>query len=590
MSRKDGLFDLPQYRPSKRARDVLLVGRIASPGKAPQDLLERVATSLFPLEEKFGTAPKKIKMMAEEFAGYMVEGLVIPGTPALTNIGRYESALSSCVVIPVKLDSRDNFVEKTIISYYKQNMGSGFDLTGYKNPVELLLWINKLSARETATGQYDRYIGNIATLHISHPRIKEFIDAKQINPEIIHFNISVDVTEDFFKTVEDDKPYVLLDGTRVSSSGLLRRMAENAWDNGDPGLIFLERMNKDNPISQLNPYVSTAPCSEMGLAQGETCQFGYLNIGKFVKLKKNGAVSVDYHKLDLVTQLLTRVLDNAVEYSFPHYPTEKSAQVAQLNRKIGIGVCGLADLLIAHTLPYDSVEARNLARDLLSFINYTSKWASVKLAKKRGSCLAMNFPRQNKYLSGRFLEEKYGANPTRTVSLNDWENLANYIRKTRRLRNILTTALPPTGRSSILLETTASIEPLFSIYDHNYKIKKNLLDFLSRKLKKNSRLLNQIVKEAKSSNSFQNIKILPPKIRECLKTAREISPVGHIRMVVDLAGMNGVVDEAASKTINLPNRARIDEVREIFLLTYRLGLKNISVYRDGSKKNQPERL
>ncbi len=588
MKNQERRSSLPFYNPSERARSLAVKGKIAASEEDPQQFLDRVVNTLFSPEDKFGTKSEEKRKIAEEFASYMVEGYVMPGTPALTNAGRHESALSSCVVIPVDLRERESAAIR-IKSYYQQNMGSGFDFTPYENPVELLKWINDLSVQETATGNYDRYIGNMGSLHVSHPQIEKFIGAKR-NDVIKHFNISVDVTEDFMGRAERGENFRLIDGSSINATTLLHRMAENAWQNGDPGLIFLERMNKDNPVSSVSKYVTTPPCSEMGLAEGETCQFGYINLAKFASVQNDGQVRIDYSKLSSVTNLLTRVLDNAIEHSISRYPTEVSASIAQLKRKIGIGVCGLADMLITCGLPYDSSEARALGRDVLSFINYTSKVSSANLASDRGSCLVMLNTLQNAYISGRFLEDKYAASPTRSVSEQDWKKLADTIRSTGKLRNILTTSLPPTGRASILLGATPAIEPMFTIFDENGNIKTAITDFLSTTLGSNSELLTRVLSEARDAGSFLNIVSLSPEIRNVLKTAKEISPDDHLKMVSALAGMHGVIDEAASKTVNLPAAATIEDVENIFVSAHRLGLKNISIYRDGTKQNQPEKL
>lgn len=589
MKDKEKISSLPFYNPSERAWNVVVKGKIVSSEENPQQFLDRVVNALFSPEDKFGTKPEEKRKMAEEFASYIIERYVMPGTPVLTNAGRRESALSSCVVIPVDLRERKS-AAAIIKSYYQQNMGSGFDFTPYENPVELLKWINDLSAQETATGGYDRYIGNMGSLHVSHPQIEKFISAKRDDDTIKHFNISVDVTEDFMGRAERGENFLLTDGSSINTATLLHRMAENAWQKGDPGLIFLERMNKDNPVSNISKYVTTPPCSEMGLAEGETCQFGYINLAKFILVKNDGEVDIDYTKLSSVTRLLTRVLDNAVEYSTLYYPTQLSTNIALLKRKIGIGVCGLADMLIACGLPYDSSEARTLGRDVLSFINYTSKVSSVDLASDRGSCLVMLNTLQNDYVSGRFLEDKYAASPTRSVSEQDWQELADTIRSTGKLRNILTTSLPPTGRASILLGSTSAIEPIFTIFEENGNIKTVIIDFLFRTLGSNSELLTRVLSEARKAENFQNIEVLSPEIRNVFKTAKEILPDDHLKMVAALAGMHGVIDEAASKTVNLPVAATIKDVENIFVLAHRLGLKNISVYRDGTKQNQPEKL
>ena len=189
-------WKFPNYAPSKRAWEVLTHGRIVAKDETPQQLLERVITTIFSVEDEFGTQPKETKKVAEEFAEHMIAGLVILGTPTLTNAGRHNAALSSCVVIPVDLRELNAATEERIRSYYKQNMGTGFTFTPYDDPVAILIWLNELAARETATEQYERYIGNMGILHISHPHVKAFIEAKH-DKDIKHFYISIDVSEDF---------------------------------------------------------------------------------------------------------------------------------------------------------------------------------------------------------------------------------------------------------------------------------------------------------------------------------------------------------------------------------------------------------
>jgi ribonucleoside-diphosphate reductase alpha chain len=577
--------ELPLYNPSGKAWEVMVEGAILSPDELPQDLLKRVIDTLFSVELSFHVAPKRIEQLKYEFAEYLVNGFCMPGTPVLTNAGRYETALSSCAIVPVDLRAPgDMQAEQRICSYYRQNMGSGFNFTASPQPVALLRWLDNLSAQEAATGNYDRYIGNMGLLHISHPEIEEFIRCKR-GKSMDHFNISVDVTEQFMDSVKQKAYFPLSDGTAIRASDLFRQIAENAWYNGDPGLIFLERMNRDNPVAQLSEYVGTPPCAETGLAEGETCHFGSLNLSKFVHGHGRDA-AIDYEKLQSVTQLLTRVLDDAVEYSISRYPTKVSADIAQMKRRIGIGVCGLADMLLAFDLPYDAPEARSLTRDILSFINYTSKWASVELAQERGSCTAMNFPSSNAYLSGRFLEEKYACQPTTTVSAEAWTTLAQAIRE-KGLRNISTTALPPTGRVALLLDTTSSIEPFLSIFDGKGNIRQTIKDYLMRKVQGDELFFEEICWQAARSGSFQRITSLPAAVRDRLKVAKEIAGAAQVRMVAEVAGIHGVIDESASKTVNLPHEATVDDVEHIFMLAYDLGVKNISVYRDKTMVGQP---
>lgn len=568
-----------KYIPSPSAHQVLIKGKIISSKETPQQMFDRVVRALFAVEEKMGIALNETRKAKTQFAQFMAEKTFTPGTPTLTNAGRsgYEnSALCSCALIPVDLRKPQASAEM-IKAYYKQNMGSGFDLTPYANPLKLLIWLNNLAASETATGSYDRYIGNMANLHISHPKIKDFIEVKTTK-HLMYFNLSVIVNDMFMDAAKKNENFTMIDGSKISARNLLRLLAESAWTCGDPSILNLERMNKNNPVSHIAPYISAPPCAEMGLSDGETCQFAYINISKFAT--PNG---IDYEKLEAVTRIVTRALDNAVEIGLDNFPHPKSAKVARLKRKIGIAASGLADTLLYYNLPYDSDKARKLAKNVLSFINYTSKVASVELAEARGSCEAMK-KKENKYYQ-TYLEDRYGSG-TDTITKKQWHQLANRIRTSRKLRNICTTTLPPAARVSILMDASAGIEPFFGIPASIDQLRPSIITFVKKHAKKKTyKILNQAVAEG----SFQNVD-LPSQHRECLKTAKEISALGHLKMVAALAGTSGVVDESASKTVNLPKSSTPADILNIFLLAHDLGLKNISVYRDGTYEEQPFKL
>lgn len=560
-----------QYQPSENALRVLTKGNILAPGESPQEMFERVVDTLFSVEKKFGTTKKDAEKAKEEFARYMAAKMYTPGTPTLTNAGRagYEqSALSSCAIIPVDLRKRQAS-KKLIKAYYRQNMGSGFDLTPYANPVELLLWLNSLSIHETKTGVYDRYIGNMANLHVTHPEIRKFIGLKRRHP-LAHFNCSVVVGNDFMDEAMNER--------NSNSHKLLMDIAESAWHIGDPSIINLERMNRDNPISDIAPYTSAPPCAEMGLSVGETCQFIYVNISKFCTPK-----GMDYGLLEKVIQVVTRALDNAVEYGLERYPDKESTRIAKLKRKIGIAVSGIADTLLYYDIPYASKRARILVRDVVSFTNYTSKRASVELAKQRGSCEAMEYRDKNKYFKG-YLKNRYNFS-TNTVSDRDWEKLSDMISDTGLLRNIHTLTQPPAARVSLLMDASFGIEPIFGIPDSTESVSKPMRTYVE----KYSKNADKILMEACRDGSFQKTD-LPKHAKECLKTATELKPADHIEMTAALVGNGGVIDETASKTVNLAKTATIRDIFDIFVFAHQKGLKNISVYRDGSYKDQPYKL
>lgn len=568
---------MKEFVTSSGVEKMLHEGKIIGDHEKPHDMFRRVVDTVFNIEKQWQSSPEEVDRYRTVFENLTISKAISLGSPVLTNAGRDEHnqfALSSCVVIPVDLRKIDEATVK-IKGYYQQNMGSGFDFTPYENPVQLLLWLNELADKETQTGRYDRYIGNIGNLHISHPKIREFIGVKRTN-KIAHFNISVDIDDAFMQAVKRHDVYQLADGTSVDAATLLHDIAESAHYNGDPGILSLERMNRDNPLKEVSPYTSVPPCSEMGLAPGETCQFGYINLSKFVV---DG--HIDYKRLFVASSVMTRALDNAIEIGVSRYPDMESSRLALLKRKIGIGVCGLADTFIQLNLPYGSEESLHVAKNMLSCINYASKATSVTLSEQRGSCQAMQDSAHNEYYHG-FIEERYAHHPTDIVSTANWEQLAGYIRRTGHLRNILTTALPPTGRTSILLGVTPSIEPLFSTRSLNENTQAVINDFVHAHADNGAS--DAVLHRAETEGTFQTS---PLDGKEVLRTVKEISAKEQLDMI---AAISGVYDEAVSKTVNLPRTATVDDVASIFMHAYDLGLKNISVYRDGSYENQPVSL
>jgi len=568
------------YIPSESAMKVLIKGNIIAPGESPQHMFERVVDTIFSVESSLGIKKDDTEKAKRLFARYMVDKLFTPGTPTLTNAGRlgYErSALSSCAIIPADLRKKAEST-KLIKAYYRQNMGSGFDLTPYDNPIELLLWLNEMAVKETKEGGYDRYIGNMANLHVSHPAIRQFIALKK-EKRLPHFNCSVVVDNAFMDAAIHDMPYVLTDGTKEKARELLMMIAESSWVIGDPSIINLERMNQDNPIRDLFPYISAPPCAEMGLSVGETCQFIYINISKFCTPR-----GMNYSLLNKVVTIVVRALDNAVEYGISRYPSETSTTVAKMKRKIGIAVSGIADTLLYYQLPYGSSESLRLVRDVVSYVNYVSKCASVELARTRGSCGAMKYHKENAYYHD-YLKNRYHFS-TRTVSKKDWEELNDRIKKTGMLRNILTITQPPAARVSFLMDCSFGIEPIFGFPSDPAIFSKSVRMFVEKNSKREA---STILLRASQDGSFKHTS-LSSFSKRCLRSATELTPTEHIAMVSALAGTDGVIDETASKTVNLPKTATVDDVFHTFILSHKKGLKNISVYRDGSYEDQPYNL
>lgn len=542
------------FAPSERALGILREGRMLSEDETPQHMIERVVSSLVEVEKKFGTSKQEMNVLAEDFGALLDDKYCVMSTPVTTNAGRYfEKPLSACTVPALDLvnDNIDK-IRKVIFETHQEGMGTGFSLDDLDDPVETLKKLNRIAVESALSGKEDRPVGNMATLSVYHSKILEFIDAKLSADDMKEdwkFNISVDCDTNFFEQLEADSDITLYDGTQVRAREIFDAISYAANTCADPGLIFLDRMEEDNPTPGVGHYTSTAPCAEVGLTQGESCQFGYINLARF--LQKSG--EIDLEKLRHSTHILTRMLDNALEISIDNYLEEANIRVMSQKRKIGIGICGLADLFIQAGIFYDSEKARVLALDLITFISYESKVASHELAKNRGSFGAMTFPIGNKHLeTPSIIERRYGDLNTKYVSSDDWKKLSKTIQETKLLRNASTIALPPTGRSALTIDASTGIEPIFSSDEY---------------------LLVHPTLET-SRHKF-------------LQTAKVIKPHEDLLMATF---MQKGVDESISKTINLPPETTPEEIRETYLNAWTLGLKGISVYREGSKHSQPKEL
>lgn len=539
---------------SDHAIRVLREGRIISEDESPGHMIERVVDSLTEVDSRFGTSPDEAQLLANEFGALLDEKYCVMSTPILTNAGRHvEKPLSACTVPSIDL-AHDDFglIAKIISRIHQDGMGTGFSLDELIDPVVTLKKLNDIAMKSALSGNEDRPVGNMATLSVYQPKILEFIKAKvpaDLHSESWKFNISVDCDARFFESLAEGEFITLNDGTQVKAQEIFDQISQAASICADPGLVFLERMEEDNPIPGIGRYTTTAPCAEVGLIEGESCQFGYINLARF----SGESGEIDIKKLIHATHLLTRMLDNALEISIGNYSEEANKRVMAQKRKIGIGICGLADLFVKQGLQYDSQEARSLALDLVTLVNFESKIASIGLAEIRGSFGAMSLPLENKYLtSPSFIVHKYGNLSTQYVSSEDWEQLSERIRSTKLLRNVSTIALPPTGRSALVIDASTGIEPVFSKDDYL---------------------------------------ILNPRLTQAhhpfIKTAKSITPEDHLLMASEL--QKGV-DESISKTINLPDTASAEDIQSMYLSAWNLGLKGVSIYREGSKSSQPKRL
>jgi ribonucleoside-diphosphate reductase alpha chain len=447
-------------------------------------------------------------------------------------------------------------------------MGTGFNLDETADPLETLQFLNGVAIDSANSGREERPVGNMAVLSVRHPKIDDFITAKVDTTKEWKFNISVNLDDEFMNALENNGVITLDDGTTRRARDLFDAICNAATVCADPGIIFLDRMNARNPVPGLGEYKTTAPCAEVGLIEGETCQFGYINIGNFATLS-DGRPTIDFSKLEKTTAVITRALDDSLQVSQQNLEGTTIRDISTLKRKIGVGLCGVADALSIMGLPYDSPEARELMQDVLSFINYVSKETSLKLAEERGSFGAMNLLIGNRHTERPgHIETLYGDKDTNTVSSSQWQELSERVRTTRNLRNISTIALPPTGRSALVIDASTGIEPHFDPLQANERVVKALAEHVRTRF----------------GADLHDPSTHTPEVTRLLSSAHSIEPLGHVAMAAAFQVFN---DEAVAKTINLPHGSTPEDVAETYLAGYQSGMSGVTVYVDGSYTQQP---
>lgn len=526
------------------------------------DMVDRVFFTVADEGHTLGDTEEDITFLKDRLSYFFTNNYIVPGTPILMNAGRYnDKPLSACSVPPVNMKLNRDEILSLVDDYQKKGMGTGFNFDDSDDPVSDLFFLNNLSIKETESGELERPAASMAILSIDHPKVREFASSKsgKHKEDDWKFNISINVTNNFLNAMKNGDRHIFADGKEVSAKKLMYDLVCSAHECGDPGLVFLERFEEHNTTPHLGKYVSFAPCGEIAMASGETCQFSYVNLANFVDGR-----NINYDLLGEAVETSVKLLDNALEITARNIGNEKSKELIKMKRKIGVGVCGFSDMLFSLELPYDSKEALLLAEDLMSFINYTSKLASVALAEKREPFLAFNDSETRKDLIiGRYLRLN-----SNTVKDRDWKNLEERIYSSG-IRNVSTTAIPPTGKSALIIGASPSIEPLFRLSPDNVR------NYISE----------SSLKAIEKTGSCQKTDV-PEKIKNIYKTCLELSPEAHLRMV---AAFQKYTDESIAKTVNLPNNATPEDIMRTYLLAHDLGLKGITVFRDGCKK-QPIKL
>ena len=435
--------------------------------------------------------------------------------------------------------------------------GSTVNTTGgvASGPVSFMRVFNM--ATEAVKQGGTRRGANMGILRVDHPDILEFIDCKKNNADITNFNISVGITEAFMKAVEESEDYDLVNPStgkitgRLNAREIFDKIVHSAWRNGEPGVIFLDRLNKDNVAPALGEIESTNPCGEQPLLPYESCNLGSINLVKMLKFNDDGA-EIDWDKLAKTVEKAVHFLDNVIDAN--KFPLEKIAKTTRMTRKIGLGVMGWADMLLYLGIPYNSEEAVALADRLMKFVLGCGRRASAELAKTRGA-----FP--------LFEQSIYKDGPP--------------------LRNATVTTIAPTGTLSIIAGVSSGIEPVFSyVYIRNVMDGTEMLEVnpvLEVVLKKRELYSDELMRRIAEEGTIAHFEEIPEDIRRVFVSAHDISPLYHIKMQ---AAFQNHTDNAVSKTVNFPNSATVEEVAEVYKLAYRLGCKGVTIYRDGSRDSQ----
>ena len=539
--------------------------------ETPEQLFWRVARNIAAADALYDPLAD-VEGLAQRFYRLMASLDFLPNTPTLMNAGAPLQQLSACFVLPIE-DSLESIFDtlKNAALIHQSGGGTGFDFSRLRPRGDVVRTtggvasgpVSFLEIFDAATNAIKqggtRRGANMGILRFDHPDVWEFITAKRRPGAISSFNLSVAVTDEFMEAVVagGDVPLINPRTGRqvqvVSARDIFDSVVENAWEHGEPGLIFLDRINADNPTPRLGRLEATNPCGEQPLLPYESCNLGSINLAHMLSTE-NGRPRLDQARLAETIGEAIHFLDNVIDAN--HYPLPQIATICRGNRKIGLGVMGFADLLIELGIPYDSEQALAFADEVMRFFARTAHAASADLATRRGV-----FPN---YVGSRF-DRPGGPRP----------------------RNATVTTVAPTGTISIIGGCSSGIEPVFALsYSRRVLEGRELVEthpaFL-RLAKEHGFYSDDLLDRVTRTGSVQGEPAVPEEVRRVLVTALDISPEWHVRMQ---AVFQRHVDNAVSKTVNFPATATQDEVRRVYLLAHRLGCKGITVYRYGTRERQ----
>ena len=555
------------------------------PIEQPRDLFWRVARFIAAADVGYGAATETVEATAAGFYEMMARREFMPNSPTLMNAGKKLGQLSACFVLPVGDSMEEIFqANKQAALIHKSGGGTGFSFSRLRprnsvvastqgvasGPVSFMKVFN--AATEAVKQGGTRRGANMAVLRVDHPDILEFIGCKDDTAEFTNFNISVGITDEFMRALAEDGDYPLfsphtgqrheVDGreARLRAREVFDLIVDHAWRTGEPGVVFLDRMNRENPTFPNEVIEATNPCGEQPLPPYDSCNLGSINLGRFVKEPSPESYSVSHPEDGIDWPALAKVvghgvhfLDNVIDQN--RYPLEEIEQQSRKNRRIGLGVMGWADMLVKLGLPYNSEAALELADRVMAFINGEARNHSSQLAKSRG-----RFP--------------------------NWDN-SRHAEDNVAMRNATVTTVAPTGTISIIAGCSSGIEPYYAIaFERNVMDGTRMVELnplFEQVARREGFYSDQLVTEISSRRSLSDIDGIPDRVKAVFLTAADVTPEEHVRMQ---AAFQKHTDSSVSKTINFPHEAGREDVRSAYLLAYETGCKGITVYRDRSRPNQ----